>query len=194
MKDTVFERGVNVSLEIGLKPEDAWGFYEGNLANLAEEMVQIAWDKENDFEVYLTLEELLTVIVQRGSETLVSEPIVSREDCEETIGRVYQFIEDFVDDDEDERSLQESEIMYRDEEIESAFYDFLHTLVDEDGILGLEELFSDDHGIVEDKLDEIITWLTDMGMDIRRPMFVINELTGEEEFSEYPYSEYDLKG
>lgn len=100
--------------------------------------------------------------------------------------------DDTTDEDaeeEDEEDLFEM-IDAREEEIYSAFTDFLKALVIQGDLAYVEDLTA---GELSDALDQVLEDITfHTGIPVYRPTFVTDEDTGEDRFVEYPYEDTDL--
>lgn len=204
-----------MAFEIGLKPNQVWDFYNKNLARLADEMVSIARNDQTGYEIFLTEEESVPMIsVYKDDKMVYEEGAVSASDTERTVREIYQKYllpmvvvvskdktpkeetpveEDGEEpfDDEMTRMDQEDQIYEREDAIYLAFQDFLQVLAEDD--YSIQDTFPDD-AKVNEIIDHILEFLAiDYGLRIRRPMFIVDTDTGVEDFSEYPYEEYDFR-
>lgn len=203
-----------MAFEIGLKPNQVWDFYNKNVARLSDEMVSIAKNDHTGYEIFLTEEESVPMIsVYKDDKLVYEEGAVSEADTEKTVREIYQKYllplvavvskepkkeeatteEDGeeVSDEEMTRLDQEDQIYEREDAIYLAFQDFLQVLAEDD--YSIKDTFQED-AEVNAIIDHIVEFLAvDHGIRIRRPMFIVDEDTGIEEFSEYPYEEYDFR-
>ena len=204
-----------MAFEIGLKPNQVWDFYNKNVARLADEMVSIAKNGHTGYEIFLTEEEGVPMIsVYKDDKMIYEEGAVSESDTEKTVREIYQKYllpmvvvvtkdnkkneettteEDGEEPSEEEmtRMDQEDQIYEREDAIYLAFQDFLQVLAEDD--YSIKDTFQEE-AEVNEIIDHIVEFLAiDHGIRIRRPMFIQDTDTGLEEFSEYPYEEYDFR-
>ena len=202
-----------MAFEIGLKPNQVWDFYNKNVARLSDEMVSIAKNDHTGYEIFLTEEEGVPMIsVYKDDKLVYEEGAVSEADTEKTVREIYQkYLLPLVavvskepkkeataeedgeeaSDEEMTRLDQEDQVYEREDAIYLAFQDFLQVLAEDD--YSIKDTFQED-AEVNEIIDHIVEFLAvDHGIRIRRPMFIVDEDTGIEEFSEYPYEEYDFR-
>lgn len=203
-----------MAFEIGLKPNQVWDFYNKNVARLSDEMVSIAKNDHTGYEIFLTEEESVPMIsVYKDDKLVYEEGAVSEADTEKTVREIYQKYllplvavvskepkkeettteEDGGEPSEEEmtRMDQEDQIYEREDAIYLAFQDFLQVLAEDD--YSIKDTFQEE-AEVNEIIDHIVEFLAiDHGIRIRRPMFIQDTDTGLEEFSEYPYEEYDFR-
>lgn len=203
-----------MAFEIGLKPNQVWEFYNKNATRLADEMVSIAKNDEAGYEIFLTEEESVPMIsVYKDDKMVYEEGAVSESDMEKTVRDIYQKYllpmgaasgngqrrdegkeeedEEEPSDEEMTRMDQEDQIYEREDAIYLGFQDFLQVLAEDD--YSIQDTFPDD-AEVNEIIDHILEFLAiDHGLRIRRPMFIVDPDTGIEDFSEYPYEEYDFR-
>lgn len=189
-----------MSAVIHVKPEDVWKFYNRNAERLADEMVSIAENEDTGTNVYLTEDnETPQLIVTNYNDKVVHEEyLVSGRDAEHSTKKIYEKYMVPLDPDDEEpededitRSDMEDEIYQREDEILMAFEDFLEVLLEENR----DSLYDGYHDKqFDDLLNKIVrTIAVDAGIRVRRPMFLVDERTGLEVFTEYPYEEYEFE-
>lgn len=204
-----------MAFEIGLKPNQVWDFYNKNLPRLYDEMVSIARNDQTGYEIFLTEDVGVPMIsVYKDDKMVYEEGTVSASDTERTVREIYQkYLLPMVvvvskdktpkeempveedgeepSDDEMTRMDQEDQIYEREDAIYLAFQDFLQVLAEDD--YSIQDTFPDD-AEVNEIIDHILEFLAiDHGLRIRRPMFIVDTDTGVEDFSEYPYEDYDFR-
>lgn len=199
-----------MSFEIGLKPNQVWEFYNKNLARLSDEMVSIAKNGHTGYEIFLTEEENVPMFsVYKDDKMIYEEGAVSEADTEKTVREIYQKYllpmvvviskdqkqtkekEEEEPEESDTRLDREDQIYEREDAIYMAFQDFLQVLTEDD--YSIQDTFPDEKE-AESIIDHIVEFLAvDHGLRIRRPMFITDSDTGVEDFTEYPYEEYDFR-
>jgi hypothetical protein len=190
-----------MSAKIHVKPEDVWKFYNRNAEQLAEEMVSIAENEDTGMNVYLTEDSDTPqlVVTDNNDKVVHEEYLVSSRDAEHSAKKIYEkyivpidttTVSDDEDDEEITRSDMEDAIYEREDEILMAFEDFLEVLMEENR----DTIYDGYHDKqFDDLLNKVVrTIAVDSGVRVRRPMFLIDERTGLEVYTEYPYEEYDF--
>lgn len=188
-----------MSVKIHVKPEDVWKFYNRNASQLAEEMVSIAENEDTGTNVYLTEDNdsPQLVVTDNNDKVVHEEYLVSHRDAEHSAKKIYEKYMvpidvggDEEDDEEITRSDMEDAIYEREDEILMAFEDFLEVLMEADRDI-LYDGYHDKQ--FDDLLNKVVrTIAVDAGIRVRRPMFLVDERTGLEVYTEYPYEEYDF--
>lgn len=188
-----------MSAIINVKPGEVWMFYQRNASQLTEQMVSIAENEDTGTTVYLTEDSGMPhlVVADNNEKTIHEEHLVSQADAEHSAKKIFEKyivpIDSTEEDDEDEeitRSDMEDAIYEREDEILMAFEDFLEVLMEEDR----DVLYDGYHDKQFDELLNKVVRLiaTESCVRVRRPMFLIDEVTGLEVYAEYPYEEYDF--
>lgn len=184
---------------INLLPGEVWDFYQKNETKLAEEMALIAKSEPDGHEVYLTEDDGIPLIaVIKNGKTVYEEGAISENDTISTVSAIYKkYIYVGVDETEcsseedstdPNREILDAEILDQEDALVSAFTDFLSVVTNFDykEMDGLE-------GEINEMMESVLLTLTnEYGVSVYRPMFVMNTDTGKEEFTEYPYDEYDF--
>lgn len=184
---------------INLLPGEVWEFYQKNATKLTEEMALIAKSNASGNEVYLTEDDGIPMItVVKNGNTIYEEGAISENDAIRTVSEIYK---KYIYDGEDElghgaeenvaglsKEMLEVEISEQEDAIRSAFADFLSVVTN----FNYQEMECLD-GEISDMIESVLLMLTnDYSVSVYRPMFVVNTDTGKEEFTEYPYDEYDF--
>ena len=198
--------------EIHLKPNEVWKFFHDHRVRLEEEMLEIASNTETNTAIFLTEQDGFPFVSVYKNDQLVHEDYcVSDTDSEETMRDIYiKYMPPFYvtvndetkaadsdssDDDADVEEITlaecEDKINEREDEITLAIQALIEVLT-EDSVGALE--FGPGDETFEDIVDHIVEFLAvDCGFRVRRPMFIIDEESHEEVFSEYPYEEFDFE-
>lgn len=198
------ELGVNVYVPA----DNVWSFFQNNIARLTNEMVAIAENVDTKYAVYLTEDKgYPSFSVCKGdSKPEYTEGAISEADCTETAKRCYvRFLfpvmvtydkgfpkSSFQEmDDGDEEDLTEQDrqdnVYVREDELQLAMCDFLKVALnlDCDPVEIVNEYGVD---LVTDVLDTILEYIgLEHGLEIYRPMFLTDEDSGSEIYTEYPY-------
>lgn len=191
-----------MSAKIHVKPEDVWKFYNRNAEQLADQMVSIAENEDTGINVYLTedSDSPQLVVTDNNDKVIHEEYLVSHPDAERSTKKIYEKYvvpidttpasDDEDDDEEITRSDMEDAIYEREDEILMAFEDFLEVLMEE----SRDVLYDGYHDKqFDDLLNKVVRLIaTESPVRVRRPMFLIDEVTGLEVYAEYPYEEYDF--
>lgn len=171
--------------------ESAWGFFLENKDRLSKEMVLIA--ENGDCSIYMTASVGRPMFCAYYGEIMeYREETINEYDCART---AEEFYATYLFDDEDpeepeEMSEQEKmDIAYeREDELVFAMCDFLEKVFDVDG-KEIDVLQDIGRPAVEDILDATLAYISDTyGLEIYYPQFVVDGKTGEETYTEYPYS------
>lgn len=184
---------------INLLPGEVWEFYQKNATKLTEEMALIAKNNSDGHEVYLTEDSGIPLItVMKSGKTIYEEGTISESDTISTVSSIYKkYI--YADGDKTEHGSEEdgadpakemldAEILEQEDVLMSAFADFLSIVTNFDykEMDGFE-------GEINEMMESVLLMLTnEYGVSVYRPMFVMDTDTGKEEFTEYPYDEYDF--
>ena len=194
-----------MGIHIYVNPKDVWNVFQKNRDKLEKEMVAIAENIDTEFAVYLTEEATLPkLIIYKGENKEYSERIISKDDCLLTAKRMYtkylfpiavkdgvadfEHPQEYEDAYEPTRSDIDDFVYEREDELYMAALDFLQVL--SDSRTSGEFLAQHGDGIIGIFLDDICEYLAnEHSIPILRPMFIEDEMTGEEIFVEYPYDE-----
>lgn len=194
-------------VQIYIPADDVWSFFQSNIDRLKKEMVVIAENENTKYAVYLTEDKgYPSFAVCKDDEKLeYEEGAISETDCAETAKRCFaRYLFPVVVDnprgiskntwyeDEEEEVLTErdmQDIIYeREDELQLALCDFLSVALNLDG--DPVELVEDECGmpLVNEILDHFLEYLgVDQHLEIYRPMFLIDDETGCEIYTGYPY-------
>lgn len=196
--------------KIYLPAGDVWSFFQNNIERLKSEMVAIAENDETKYAVYLTEDKgYPSFSVCKGdNKPEYEEGAINESDCEETVKRCcvrYLFpvvvnsekgfpkssSEEFKFEDEDDVTEQDRQdnIYMREDKLQIAMCDFLKVALELDcDPIDILTIYGDE--IVNDALDYILAYLgNDLGLEIYRPTYLIDEESGCEIYTEYPYDE-----
>lgn len=178
---------------INLLPGEVWEFYQKNATKLTNEMALIADSGAGGYKVYLTEDDGIPLItVTENGDTVYEEGTISEDDTTRTVSSIYKkyiYIDEDTPSDNSDREMFEAEIFEQEEVIRSAFAEFLSVVTNFDYQMVLHGFGAE----ISEMMDSVLLMLTnDYGVSVYRPMFVVNTDTGEEEFTEYPYDEYDF--
>lgn len=192
---------------IHIPAEDVWKFFQKNKKRLSEEMVAIAENEDTEYAVYLTEDNgyPLFSVCKGKSDSEFEEGAINELDCTETAKRCYvrylfpvvvtkdnitKFSE--LDDDEDEPMSEQDrqDAMYeREDELQLAMADFLQVVLQE-GSDGTDIIDMYGPDMIDELLDIVLEHIAaDLCLPVYRPMFFIDEETGEEIYEEYPYGD-----
>lgn len=192
---------------IHIPAEGVWAFFQKNKTRLAEEMVAIAENEDTDYAVYLTEDNgypLLSVCKGKADPEF-EEGAISEKDCTETAKRCYvRYLfpvtvknehafrsEDDTPFDEDDLSAQDMQdaIYEREDELQFAMADFLQIVLQE-GTDGTDIINLYGMNMVDELLDSVLEYIAmELCLPVYRPMFLLDEETGEEIYEEYPYGD-----
>ena len=196
-EEAIMGHGVQVSLW----PKDIWEWAQRPeiKKRLKSEIVSIAESSLTGCEICVSVESnLVTLFVYRGEEKVYSEAVVSSLDCMNTAQKLFnrylpEHTKDDGDDDPDiDRIDLELEIDDREDYLRFSFLDFLSAACDCDMSAAYDAGYKDD---IDDAFVDILSRLaTEHGFGIYRPMFIVEDDTGDEIYTEYPYEDYDLTG
>lgn len=163
---------------IHVYPEDIWDFIEDNREKLEENPEIIAEDSE--ITIYLSISHTVPIIsVYSGGNEAMAEAVFSEADAKQTTEKIYA--EAIIDD--DQIDIEEA-IQTREEELDLVVEDLLLVVFDEGDALSID---------LEEAKEKILTFLSNEYPEslIYRPMLVDDD--GEEVYSEFPYSEYEIE-
>lgn len=182
------------------EPHEVWPAFQAN-KTAEDNSLLIAENTDYGIEISVVQDgDLPVIIVCSDDEDVFQEAVVSQNDCEQTVKKVYEnyldghgVVQYFLDNDkpqEDSTSEEildeETEILDREDELQMAMLDFLQVVMDGCVI--------DDDEVISDCVDHFLEYIARKWgyQDIRRPMILEDE-DGEEFFEEYPYEvmEYD---
>jgi len=195
-----------MGVKIYVAAEDVWSFFQGNTARLKKEMVAIAENEDTEYAVYLTEDKgYPSFSVCKGdSKPEYQEGAISEHDCTETAKRCYvRYLcpvvvnnekgfpkSSFEEPDEPEGLTEQDKqdnVYVREDELRFAMCDFLKVALNLD--CDPVEIMSDCGApLVDDVLDAILEYIgIEHGLEVYRPMFLIDEDSGDEVYTEYPY-------
>lgn len=194
-------------VQIYIPADKVWVFYLQNSERCKREMVLIAENTGTRYAVYITEEnDLLMFSVCKGDKKAECEEYaINEDDCKETAKKLFfrylvpiTVTDEWVsqpesspdEPDDDSLSLQdmEDEMYEREDELDLAVKDFLAVVFQEQDM----ELLVAQYGqcFFGAVLDDFLTLLTkDYSCEVYRPMFVTDEETGCEVYTEFPYEE-----
>lgn len=179
---------------ISLQPSEIWKYCLQNQRQLRENLVSIAENKSVGNEVFLTIEDDLTMVyVYCGDNLEYEEAIVSTEDATKVVRKIYEkYItsatsgekDDEDEDEEPDRVALEDDMYERETELHDACYDFLNTILEYASECYLGEDIED---AIQETLDTVCRkFAKDFGISVRRPMYIC--VDGEPEtYVEFPY-------
>lgn len=183
--------------KIIIAPEDVWAFFEENLHDLEETMVEIAENAEYGVTVYLMDDHGFPgIVVDADGATVYGDFVTTPKDCADTVSEIYEnFLSskavdnlsgiDIRADEDEQYSLfdLEDDIETRELEIEDALWTFLDVVTNT--CASLEMIDTD--AVFEDIKEHFLEYLGRVhGLPVYRPMFLTDE-NGEEFYEEYPY-------
>jgi len=183
-----------------IQPEGAWDYFERFLK--PDEMILIAERPEYGIQIFMSeLNSRPLITVLEDDFVVYEEEVVSESDLIETINEVF---DDFltsrifetlaeIDGDvpetkdeppmDDEAAYQQFEIDTREEELDDAVIEFLVVAADYINVSTREN-----KKMIRDIKEAFLKYLYEKhNLEIYRPMFLIDDKTGEEFFEEYPY-------
>lgn len=199
------------NLKVYVPVEDLWGFYIENSQRCAEEMILIAENTSTKYAVYMTEEssQLMFSVCKGDREPEYEEYAMNDDDCAKTAKKLLlRYLVPFtvtdgrvsipetlpdVDDDGACPSRQdiEDEIYEREDELDIALKEFLAVVLqleDADTVLAACE-----QACIDEILNDFLEYLgNEQGLEVFRPMFVLDEETGCEVYTQFPYEEYDF--
>lgn len=192
-----------MGVDVHIPANEVWSFFQKNKDRLTEEMVAIAENTDTEYAVYLTEDYgYPTFFVCKGDlPPEYEEGAINPKDCEQTAKKCYaQYLYPvqvnseksypfpIEDEDEDSTKHDMEDIVYeREDELRLALCDFLQVvLMDlEDGV-DIESYYGP--GIIDEILDYFLEYLGfEQRLPVYRPMFITDDETGEEVYTEYPY-------
>lgn len=193
-----------MGVDVHIPANEVWSFFQKNKDRLTEEMVVIAENTDTEYAVYLTEDYgYPTFFVCKGDlPPEYEEGAINPKDCEQTAKKCYaQYLypvqvnseksfPPFPPEEDDSRlALQrmKDEEYEREDELRLALCDFLQiVLIDlEDGV-DIESYYGP--GIIDEILDYFLEYLGfEQRLPVYRPMFITDDETGEEVYTEYPY-------
>ena len=198
-----------MGVNIHVPADEVWSFFKKNKDRLEKEMVAIAENDDTDYAVYLTEDYgYPTFFVCKGdAEPEYEEGAISEDDCLKTARKCYsQYLFPVTvcsqksfqeDDDNDENETEDNtqdiqDIMYeREDELRMALCDFLQVvLLDDEENPDVESTYGS--AMIDEILDHFLEYLGfEHSLPVYRPMFVADEDTGCEVYTEFPY---DMEG
>lgn len=196
-------------VKIYVPAEDVWPFFNSNIDRLKKEMVIIAENKDTEYAVYLTEDKGYPsfAVCKGDNKPEYEEGAISETDCSETAKRCFvRYLFPVVVNDEkifpkgawdrdepdDEESLSMQDMQdrsyEREDELRLAMCEFLAVALNLDG--DPVEVVGNEYGsaFISDVLDYFLEYLGfEQCLDIYRPMFLTDEETGCEIYTDYPY-------
>lgn len=193
-----------MGVDVHIPANEVWSFFQKNKDRLTEEMVAIAENTDTEYAVYLTEDYgYPTFFVCKGDlPPEYEEGAINPKDCEQTAKKCYaQYLypvqvnseKSFppFPPEEDDSSLalqrMKDEEYEREDELRLALCDFLQVVIIdlEDGV-DIESYYGP--GIIDEILDYFLEYLGfEQRLPVYRPMFITDDETGEEVYTEYPY-------
>lgn len=194
------------NVKIYVPPEKLWNFYIENNERCQEEMVLIAENTDTKYAIYITDDDgVLMISVCKGDcEPEYNEYAMSKDDCLNTVKRmlfqylvplsvvdgiasIYDDLPNTPDDNETVLSRQDIEdnIYEREDALCLALKDFLAVVLQED-----DDMVLDTYGqtLIDETLNHFLEYLAEeQGLEIFRPMFIWDEATGNEIYTQFPY-------
>lgn len=171
---------------IALKPDEVWKYSREHKKQLEESLVSIASSRVGNCEVFLTIDKNSTMIYVFQGENLVhEEAIISDEDAETAVSKIYtRYLPDGAEQDgECSREELEDDMYERESELCSAMEDFLNVAVE--GFY--DAYFADDADIAQELVDSVCRLLAvKRGISVRYPRFEYDK-DGGESYVEFPY-------
>ena len=179
-----------------VEASDVWDYFMEHKSELANSLTMIAENHEYGIGIFLTEDDDLPLImVTADDEEIEEEAIVSRRDCESTVGEIYDkylskdVVNILIDESVDYTEAEELEtIDEREMELDDAIYGCLMAIAP-----NLFDIADDPDELCEDLKDHICEYLyTQHGISVYRPMYLETE-DGTDEFTEFPYPEMELE-
>lgn len=207
---------------IHIQPTEGWGYFAKNKARLSEELVEIATNEEMNTSVYMTEEDGQPYLyVYRDDKKVFQSACTTVYETERILRVIYAtYLTELkvingenADEDESEElppdhdnddvppvnsdidAMSETEFQDYIDDRENVIFNAVSDLIavlTEDSVSALEFDPSDDD-CVDNIVNHIVEYLAiKCGFRIRRPMTIIEDDTGLEVRTEYPYEEYDF--
>lgn len=198
---------------IYIRPADGWGYFIKNKTRLSNELVEIATNEETKTSVYMTEEDDKPYLyVYRDDKKVFQSSCTTIYETESSLRAIYaQYLTDLkaagggADGDDDANddtppcseldSMTDAEFQDYVDEREDTIFDAVSDLIavlTEDSI-GALEFDQTDGECIDDIIDHIVEYLAiKCGFRIRRPMIVVDDETGLDVRTEYPYEEFDF--
>lgn len=198
------------SVKIYISVTELWSFYLQNIDRCEREMVLVAENIDTEYAVYITDEdnELKFSVCKGNGQPEYEEYALNKDDCVNTAKKIMlrylipitfvngkavipdDFPEGLKDDEELAWSRQdmEDEMYEREDELDLAIKDFLTTVFQEPDSDRLMANHRQD--FIDEVLDDFLHILAkDYGCEIFRPMFIEDEETGCEVYTQFPYED-----
>lgn len=201
-----------MGVEVYVRPDDAWQFFEEYKVRLAKEQIAIAENSETEHTVYMTEDKGCPLLsVWRGKQKLYEEPAVSNSDLKNTAQKIYikyllpvvvmeeksKYITPPPDDEEEEIDPElemlalQDEIYKREDDLQLATEDYLEKVLCCKDYQNAIKEYGDIAPELLDRICEILA--IEFLISVYRPKWVYHEDTGCEEFVDYPYDEMAFK-
>lgn len=193
-----------MGVKIHIPANEVWSFFYKNKERCKEEMIEIAYNDETKYAVYLTEDDgyPMLSVCHGNDEPEYDEGAISKDDCTETAKRIFErylfpvtvYNEKNVISQSngseykvkaDTQQEMEDEIYQREDELQLALCNFLQIVFEneDDDILNTYG-----EAIINEILDYFLEYLgAEHCFPIRRPTFVSDPETGAEFYTEYPY-------
>ena len=195
-----------MGVKIYVPAEDVWAFFQSNTARLKEEMVAIAENVDTKYAVYLTEDKgYPSFSVCKGdSKAEYQEGAISEDDCTDTAKKCYvrylfpvmvtnekgfpkssfEELDGLYDLTEQDR---QDNVYVREDELRFAMCDFLKEALNLD-CDPVEIMSACGAALVDDVLDANLEYIgIEHGLEVYRPMLLIDEENGDEVYTEYSY-------
>lgn len=201
-----------MGVDIHISAHEVWAFFQENKDRLAKEMVVIAENTDTKYAVYLTEEDgyPLFSVCKGSAEPEYEEGAINEQDCTQTAAKCYRqylfpvivskekAVQQYEDDllEGEAESEQEPDcydtIYEREDELQLALCDFLQVALQEyEEGRDIADIYG--QAMIDEVLDHVLEYLgLEQCLPIYRPMFVTDEETGEEVYTEYPYGEWEF--
>lgn len=200
-----------MGVNIHIPADEVWSFFHKNKDRLTKEMVAIAENTDTEYAVYLTEDSCCSgypmfAVCKGDKEPEYEEGAINQSDCTETAKKCYiRYLFPVIinddraipeDNDDEEMTAQEMQdnAYEREDELRLALCDFLQVVLQE-GNDGTDIMDMYGSAFVDEVLDGFLENLSlEHCIPIYRPMFLTDEETGDEVYTEYPYLEPEESG
>lgn len=183
-------------VKIYLTPSLIWYFFDHSHKRLQNEMVRIAENVDTKYAVYIDEDQdVLRIHVCKGDEPPeYTQVLVDEQQCREVASSLYRqylfpiTISQSQEDEDDAEETQQDMVdkqYEREDALRLAMAEFLSVALE----AKLDFVLSDFGKETDDIVDTVLQYLSEeYNISVRRPMFILDEGTGDEEFCEYPYN------
>lgn len=187
--------------ELEIDPAKLWLYYLVHKKELEDSQHLVAKDDEREIEVYVTDEDnKLCINIFHAGEFSGTRICTSRSDTDKTVAEVLKSYlsspvielsdydipgEEHPESKDEERREIEDEMYERSDEIFMAFKDFVEVLLKPDTGTTFDVLADADSQF--DMMENVLDFLSDEGIQVYCPMFLIEDDAATETYVEYPY-------